>query len=114
MPAVLVDAVDPIGRYFKSLSSQKNRDGSVLNSRVHGSREEMFYFLRLSRRGDIPVIRLPAKYGIPDTAAYCVSLISRLLQRIYDVMHFIGQLYLHKKLLTSFSFGPLFIRFPGP
>ena len=85
--AVLIGAVNPVGRDFKALSSDEDRHRPVLDAGVDGARKELLHLPRHGTRCDVPVPGRPVQDGIPHAAADDVRLISGTAKGGEHVLH---------------------------
>ena len=112
MSGILIFAINPVSCHLIPFFIQHYRYRSMLNSGIDGAPKNFFYVFRISRSGNIPVLRHTLKEGVSDTPSYCISFKACFLQLLNYKLNMLWKLHYHtfsrflffKELIRSFGF----------
>ena len=95
MSGILIFAINPVSCHLIPFFIQHYRYRSMLNSGIDGAPKNFFYVFRISRSGDIPVLRHTLKEGVSDTPSYCISFKACFLQLLNYKLNMLWKLHYH-------------------
>ena len=91
---VPVRAVHPVGGDLHRAAGRFHGDGAVLQPRrLRPGAEHRQGFLRPGGGGHVPVLRPPAREGVPDAAAHAPGLVARRFQRFQDRLYILRDIH---------------------